>query len=321
MSNQRDTLKNVLGNIEKRFGKEAISKKVEGIKRLSSGSKRIDGILGGGYPIGRLIEIYGWESSGKTTMALIACREAQKKGKIVSYIDTEHSLDLEYAEQLGVNVSPSKFILSQPDCGEDAIEIARELVKAKEIGLIVMDSIAAMTPRSVIDGEAGDHKMAALARMMSQMTKPLINPLKGSDCCIILTNQLRENIGMFGGSYNPGGNAVKFYSSLRIEVVRMQQVKNKEGEVIGQDTKIKTKKNKVFPPHKETTVFLRYGTGFDILMELLEIAIELGIIKKSGSWFSYNETKIGQGQENVLSLLKDNPELVEEIELKVNQNA
>jgi recombination protein RecA len=317
-------LKDIISNIENRFGKESIaSNKVE-VERVSSGSIHLDLALGGGYPKGRIIELMGWESSGKSSLALHLAAEVQKLGKKVAYIDVEQALDLFYAEKLGVDVDieakDPNFFLSQPDSGEDAIEIAREFAKSSEIGLVVIDSVSALIPRAVLQGEAGDQKMGLVARLMSQWTPTLLSVAKRSGCIIVYISQYREKIGIVYGSNvtTTGGNALKFYASQRIEVARAGQNKNGD-EVISNKTKCKVVKNKVSSPFKIAEFNIVFGEGIDKLAEIIDIAVELDIIKKSGSWYSYDETKLGQGAENVKTILKDNPESFEEIEEKVNK--
>lgn len=315
-------LKKAIENIEKRFGREAIAGKKEEIEFISSGSLSLDIALGGGYPKGRIIEIYGAESSGKTTLALHLCAEVQKVGKKVCYIDMEQALDPDYAEQLGVKVDigeiDSSFILSQPDDGETAFEIARELARVDDVGLIVIDSVSALVPKAVIQGEAGDAKIGLTARLMSSMIPTLLSTIKKSDCIIVFINQIRDKIGvMYGPSTTTsGGNALKFYASQRLEVARAGQ--EKEGdEVVANRTRVKVVKNKVAPPLKKAEFSIEFGVGIDRFSEVIDMAVDFSIINKAGSWYSYNGSKLGQGIANVKSILQDNPELFEEINLKL----
>lgn len=318
-------LNQVLSSIEKRFGKEAISGKKEDAKFVSTGSIGLDAALGGGIATGRIVEFMGWESCGKSTMALHLAAEVQKLGRKVAYIDVENALDLFYAESLGVECNigekDSKFFLSQPDCGEDALEIVREFSKAQEIGLIVIDSVAALVPKAVIQGEAGDAKIGLLARMMSSMIPTLISTARKNDCIVLFISQYREKVGvMFGNPITTtGGNALKFYASQRVEFTRFGQ--EKEGdEVTANKTRAKVMKNKVAPPFKKAEFNIEFGVGIDKVAELVDLAVECEIIKKSGSWYSYGDTKLGQGSAGVKSILQDNPELFEEIDKKVRIN-
>lgn len=316
------SLKDVLSNIEKKFGKEAIaSNKVE-IKRVSTGILSLDIALGGGLPKGRLIELMGWESSGKSTLALHIAAEVQKLGKKVAYIDTENGLDLFYANDLGVDTDIEaknpNFYLMQPSEGEAGLEMMREFAKSDEIGLIVLDSIASLVPKAVIQGEVGDQKMGLIARLMSQWVPTLTSPAKNSGCIILFISQYREKIGVVFG--NPitavGGHAAKFYSSIRMEIARAGQ--NKDGdEVMSNKTRVKVLKNKVSVPFKKAEFDIEFGTGVDKVKDLINVAVDLEIIKKAGSWFSYGETRLGQGADKVKELLQDNPELVEEITEKI----
>jgi len=309
-------------SIEKRFGKEAISGKKQDVEFVSSGTLSLDLALGGGVPKGRVIEYMGWESSGKSTGALHLAAEVQKTGKKVAYIDTEQALDLFYAEALGVDVDIEaenpNFFLSQPDCAEDALEIVREFAKSEEIGLIVLDSVAALVPKSVIQGEAGDAKMAVTARLLSQMVPTLIGPARKSGAIILFINQYRDKIGvMFGNpTTTTGGNALKFYASVRAEFARSGQEKDGE-EIIANKTRVKILKNKVAPPFRKAEFGIVFGEGYDKLGDLIDVAVQYSVINKSGSWYSYSDTKLGQGAASVKSILQDNPELMDEITLKV----
>jgi len=312
-----------LDKMDKAYGKGAVMKmgdsKVEDVEAISSGSLGLDLALGvGGYPRGRVIEIYGPESSGKTTLTLHAIAEAQKAGGIAAFIDAEHAFDRFYAENLGVDIE--NLIISQPDYGEQALEIADNLISSGAIDIVVIDSVAALTPKSEIEGEMGDSKMGLHARLMSQALRKLTGTISKTKCTVIFINQLREKIGvMFGNpETTTGGNALKFYASVRLDIRRRTQIK--EGDrVIGNSTKVKVVKNKVAPPFQVAEFDIMYGQGISKVGEVLDIGVELGIINKSGSWFSYGETKLGQGRDAVKSLIKDNPELAEELETKIKE--
>jgi recombination protein RecA len=269
-----------------------------------------------GYPRGRVIEIYGPESSGKTTLTLHAIAEAQKAGGIAAFIDAEHAFDRFYAEKLGVDID--NLIISQPDNGEQALEIAENLIRSGAIDIVVIDSVAALTPKSEIEGEMGDSKMGLHARLMSQALRKLTGTISKTNCTVFFINQLREKIGvMFGNpETTTGGNALKFYASVRLDIRRSSQIKDGEN-VIGNRTKVKVVKNKVAPPFKTAEFDIMYGEGVSKTGEILDLAVEFDIIKKAGSWFSYGETKLGQGRDAVKSLIKDNPELAEELEAKI----
>jgi recombination protein RecA len=272
----------------------------------------------GGFPKGRVIEIYGPESSGKTTLAISCIAEAQKKGGICAFIDAEHAFDRHYAEKLGVDIE--NLIISQPDNGEQALEIAENLIRSGAIDIVVIDSVAALTPKSEIEGEMGDSKMGLHARLMSQALRKLTGTISKTNCTVFFINQLREKIGvMFGNpETTTGGNALKFYASVRLDIRRSSQIK--EGEnVIGNRTKVKVVKNKVAPPFKTAEFDIMYGEGVSKTGEILDLAVEFEIIKKAGSWFSYGDTKLGQGRDAVKALIKDNPELADELELKIKE--
>jgi recombination protein RecA len=271
-----------------------------------------------GYPKGRIIEIYGPESSGKTTLTLHAIAEAQKAGGIAAFIDAEHAFDRNYAEKLGVDIE--NLIISQPDNGEQALEIAENLIRSGAIDIVVIDSVAALTPKSEIEGEMGDSKMGLHARLMSQALRKLTGTISKTHCTVFFINQLREKIGvMFGNpETTTGGNALKFYASVRLDIRRSSQIK--DGEiVIGNRTKVKVVKNKVAPPFKTAEFDIMYGEGVSKTGEILDLAVEFEVIKKAGSWFSYGETKLGQGRDAVKVLIKDNPELAEELEQKIKE--
>ena len=312
-----------LDKIDKDYGKGTImklgDKAVEDIPSIPTGSIGLDFAIGvGGYPRGRIIEIYGPESSGKTTLAIHAIAEAQKMGGIAAIIDAEHAFDRTYAENLGVDVS--SLLISQPDCGEQALEIADSLIRSGALDIIVIDSVAALTPRAEIEGDMGDSKMGLQARLMSQALRKLTANISKTNTCVIFINQLRDKIGVLFG--NPetttGGNALKFYSSVRLDVRRTGQIKDGE-DVIGGRIKVKVVKNKVAPPFKKAEFDLMFGTGISMIGELIDLAVEMNIIKKSGSWFSYGENKIGQGRDAVISMLKTNTDMATEIETKVRE--
>ncbi|MCH5243453.1 MAG: recombinase RecA [Lentimicrobiaceae bacterium] len=311
-----------LDKIEKSYGKGAVMKlgdnpMIENVEVISTGSIGVDNALGvGGFPKGRIIEIYGPESSGKTTLAIHAIAESQKKGGIAAFIDAEHAFDPAYAQKLGVNTND--LLVAQPDNGEQALEIADNLIRSGAIDIIVIDSVAALTPRSEIEGEMGDSKMGLHARLMSQALRKLTSTISKTGCCCIFINQLREKIGvMFGNpETTTGGNALKFYASVRLDIRRISQIK--EGDnVVGNRVKVKVVKNKVSPPFRQAEFDLLYGQGISKIGEIIDLGVDLSVLKKSGSWFSYNDTKLGQGRDAVKQLLADNPELSEELEAKV----
>lgn len=316
-------LNTTLEKLEKTFGKGAIMKlgdtPVENIEVISTGSIALDTALGvGGFPKGRIIEIYGPESSGKTTLAIHAIAEAQKIGGIAAFIDAEHAFDRFYAEKLGVDTA--NLFVAQPDNGEQALEIADNLIRSSAIDIIVIDSVAALTPKSEIEGDMGDSKMGLQARLMSQALRKLTATISKTNCCCIFINQLREKIGiMFGNpETTTGGNALKFYSSVRLDIRRMSQLK--DGDLAyGNRVKVKVVKNKVAPPFRNAEFDILFGEGISKIGEIVDLGVEKGIIKKAGSWFSYGDTKIGQGRDTVKQLLKDNPELCSELEAKVRE--
>jgi recombination protein RecA len=314
-------LQMTLDKLDKTYGKGAVMKMgdmaIQDVESISSGSLGLDLALGvGGYPRGRVIEIYGPESSGKTTLTIHAIAEAQKAGGIAAFIDAEHAFDRFYAENLGVDVD--NLIISQPDNGEQALEIAENLIRSGAIDIVVIDSVAALTPKSEIEGEMGDSKMGLHARLMSQALRKLTGTISKTNCTVIFINQLREKIGvMFGNpETTTGGNALKFYASVRLDIRRRTQIKDGD-QVLGNSTKVKVVKNKVAPPFQMAEFDIMYGQGISKVGEILDIGVNYGIIKKSGSWFSYGDTKLGQGRDAVKGLIKDNPELAEELEAKI----
>ena len=318
------TLDQCLAGIEKQFGKGSVMKLGDNEKReidvIPSGSISLDLALGiGGYPKGRIIEIYGPESSGKTTFALHAIAEAQKLGGRVAFIDAENSLDPQYAKSLGVNID--ELLLSQPDNGEQALEICEALVRSGAISVIVIDSVAALVPQAEIEGEMGDSHVGLQARLMSQALRKLAGIINKTNTVAIFINQLREKVGVVFGNpeVTPGGRALKFYSSVRLEIRRGEQIKQ-GNDIAGNKTNIKVVKNKMAPPFKTCTVDIMYGEGVSHAGELVDLATEIGILEKSGAWYSYNGEKIGQGKENVKELLKKNTKLQDEIEKKVREH-
>lgn len=317
------SLKTILEKMDKTYGKGSVMMmgewSVEHVEVIPTGSLGLDVALGiGGYPKGRIVEVYGPESSGKTTLTLHAIAEAQKAGGIAAFIDAEHAFDRFYAEKLGVDVD--HLVISQPDNGEQALEIAENLIRSGAIDIIVIDSVAALTPKSEIEGEMGDSKMGLQARLMSQALRKLTGTISKTNCVAMFINQLREKIGvMFGNpETTTGGNALKFYASVRLDIRRGQQIKNGDS-VIGNRTKVKVVKNKMAPPFRSTEFDVLYGEGISRVGEIIDLGVEYEVIKKSGSWFSYNDTKLGQGRDAVKDLLRDNPELAEEIEARVRE--
>ncbi len=328
MSSEKDAklkaLKLTLDKLDKTYGKGAVMKMgdhvVEDVEVIPSGSLGLDIALGvGGYPRGRVIEIYGPESSGKTTLTLHAIAEAQKQGGIAAFIDAEHAFDRFYAQKLGVDID--NLIISQPDHGEQALEIADNLIRSGAIDIVIIDSVAALTPKSEIEGEMGDSKMGLHARLMSQALRKLTSSISNTNCTVVFINQLREKIGvMFGNpETTTGGNALKFYASVRLDIRRSTQIKDTDGAVQGNKTRVKVVKNKVAPPFKTAEFDIMYGEGISKVGEILDLGVNYEIIKKSGSWFSYGDTKLGQGRDAVKSLLLDNPELLEELEAKIKE--
>jgi len=313
-----------LDKLDKTYGKGTVMKlgdsAVEEVDAIPSGSLGLDLALGVmGYPRGRIIEIYGPESSGKTTLTLHAIAEAQKAGGIAAFIDAEHAFDRFYAAKLGVDID--NLIISQPDNGEQALEIAENLIRSGAIDLVVIDSVAALTPKSEIEGEMGDSKMGLHARLMSQALRKLTATISKTNCTVFFINQLREKIGvMFGNpETTTGGNALKFYASVRIDIRKSTQIKDGE-HVLGNRTKVKIIKNKVAPPFRTAEFDIMYGEGISKTGEILDLAVDFEIVKKSGSWFSYGDTKLGQGRDAVKALIKDNPELQEELEERIKEH-
>ncbi len=328
MSDNKEKLKALqltIDKLDKQYGKGTVmrmsDKLVVETQVISTGSLSLDIALGiGGLPVGRIIEIYGPESSGKTTLSLHAIAEAQKKGGIAAFVDAEHAFDRTYAEKLGIDVD--NLIISQPDDGEQALEIADALIRSGAIDIIVIDSVAALVPKAEIEGEMGESKMGLQARLMSQALRKLTGTINKTGCVCIFINQLREKIGvMFGNpETTTGGNALKFYASVRLDIRRIGQIK--EGvEIIGNRTRVKVAKNKLSPPFRTVEFDIIYGEGVSRLGETIDLGVEYEIIKKSGSWFSYNDTKLGQGRDSVKQILSDNPELTAEIEAKIFEKA
>ena len=316
-----NALNQALGKIEKECGKGSVMKLGEAtsmaIDVISTGSIGLDIAVGiGGLPKGRIIEVYGPESSGKTTVALHTVAEAQKQGGIAAFIDAEHALDPVYAKALGVDID--NLIISQPDTGEQALEIAEALIRSGAIDIIVVDSVAALVPRAEIEGDMGDSHVGLQARLMSQALRKLTGSIKKSNCVAIFINQLREKVGiMFGNpETTTGGRALKFYSSVRLDVRKIDTIKQGD-KVLGSRTRVKVVKNKVAPPFKQAEFDIMYGEGISKVGDLLDIASDIDIVKKSGAWYSYNDTKLGQGRENVKKFLQDNPDLIKEIDEKV----
>ena len=321
-NHKQKALQAALSQIDKQFGKGTAmrlgDKPVERIPAISTGSLQLDIALGiGGLPKGRIVEIYGPESSGKTTLTLQAIAECQKARGIAAFIDAEHAFDRFYAEKLGVDVS--ELIISQPDHGEQALEIADNLIRSGAIDIVVVDSVAALTPKSEIEGEMGDSKMGLHARLMSQALRKLTASISKTNCTVFFINQLREKIGvMFGNpETTTGGNALKFYASVRLDIRRSTQIKSGDAEVMGNKTRVKVVKNKVAPPFRTTEFDIMYGEGISKMGEIIDLGVNYEIIKKSGSWFSYGDTKLGQGRDAVKALLEDNIELMEDLETKI----
>lgn len=327
MSSEKDAklkaLKLTLDKLDKTYGKGAVMKlgdqAIVDVESIPTGSLGLDVALGvGGYPRGRVIEIYGPESSGKTTLTLHAIAEAQKAGGIAAFIDAEHAFDRFYAEKLGVDID--NLIISQPDNGEQALEIADNLIRSGAIDIVVVDSVAALTPKSEIEGEMGDSKMGLHARLMSQALRKLTGSISKTNCTVIFINQLREKIGvMFGNpETTTGGNALKFYASVRLDIRRSTQIKDSNAAVLGNKTRVKVVKNKVAPPFRMAEFDIMYGQGISKVGEIIDIGVNYEIVKKAGSWFSYQDTKLGQGRDAVKALLLDNPDLMDELETKIH---
>lgn len=323
VSGKLRALQAAMAKIEKDFGKGSIMKlgdeQIENVDVIPTGSLALNAALGvGGYPKGRIIEIYGPESSGKTTLAIHAIAEAQKAGGIAAFIDAEHAFDRFYATKLGCDVD--NLLISQPDNGEQALEIADQLIRSSAIDIIVVDSVAALTPKAEIEGDMGDNKVGLQARLMSQALRKLTSTISKTNTTCIFINQLREKIGvMFGNpETTTGGNALKFYSSVRLDIRRVTTIKDGD-QPIGNQVRVKVVKNKVAPPFRKAEFEITFGEGISHIGEIVDLGTELGIIKKSGSWFSYGETKIGQGRDAVKRILKDNPELCEEIEAQITE--
>tara|TARA_B100001559_G_scaffold294947_1_gene276967 strand:+ start:580 stop:1647 length:1068 start_codon:yes stop_codon:yes gene_type:complete len=318
-------LETALSQIERSFGKGSIMKlgqdnPVSDIEAISTGSIGLDLALGiGGLPKGRIIEIFGPESSGKTTLALHVIAEEQKKSGVCAFVDAEHALDPNYARKLGVNLDD--LLISQPDAGEQALEITETLVRSGAVSVVVVDSVAALTPRSELEGDMGDAQVGAQARLMSQAMRKLTGSINRSNCMVIFINQIRMKIGVMFGSpeTTTGGNALKFYSSVRLDIRRIGALKDRD-EVVGNATRVKVVKNKVAPPFKQVEFDIMYGEGISKTGELLDIGVNLGFVEKSGSWFSYKDERIGQGRENAKIFLKDNPEIAQSIEKQVRDS-
>ncbi|MEQ1705999.1 MAG: recombinase RecA [Rickettsiales bacterium] len=318
-------LETALSQIEKTFGKGSIMKlgdnKMEAIEATSTGSLGLDIALGvGGVPRGRVVEIFGPESSGKTTLTLHIVAEAQKKGGTCAFVDAEHALDPIYAKKLGVNID--ELLISQPDTGEQALEIADTLVRSGAIDVVVIDSVAALVPKAELDGEMGDSHMGLQARLMSQALRKLTGSISRTNCTVIFINQIRMKIGVMFGSpeTTAGGNALKFYASVRLDIRRIGSIKDKE-EIVGNQTRVKVVKNKVAPPFRIVEFDIMYGEGISKTGELIDLGVKAGVVEKSGSWFSYGDQRIGQGRENAKQFMKENPKVADEIEKKIRANS
>ena len=319
--NKKKAVDAALSQINKQFGKGSAMMLGErpniNVDTISSGSLSLDIALGvGGYPRGRVIEIYGPESSGKTTLTLHAIAEAQKQGGVAAFIDAEHAFDKAYAKKLGVNVE--ELLIAQPDNGEQALDITEHLIRSGAVDICVIDSVAALVPRSELEGDMGDSKMGLQARLMSQAMRKLTGTINKTGCCCIFINQLRDKIGVMFGSpeTTTGGNALKFYSSVRLDIRRIGAIKDKD-DITGNRTRVKVVKNKMAPPFRKAEFDIMYGEGISKLGEIIDLGVDLDILNKSGSWYSYGDTKLGQGREGVKDLLKDNPELADEVEGKI----
>ena len=314
-------LKLTLDKLDKAYGKGAVMRlgdsQVVEVETISTGSITLDASLGiGGLPKGRIVEVYGPESSGKTTLTLHAIAEAQKQGGVAAFIDAEHAFDKAYAKNLGVNVE--ELLIAQPDNGEQALDITEHLIRSGAVDICVIDSVAALVPRSELEGDMGDSKMGLQARLMSQAMRKLTGTINKTGCCCIFINQLRDKIGVMFGSpeTTTGGKALKFYSSVRLDIRRIGAIKDKD-EITGNRTRVKVVKNKMAPPFRKAEFDIMYGEGISKLGEIIDLGVDLDILNKSGSWYSYGDTKLGQGREGVKDLLKDNPELAEEVEGKI----
>lgn len=315
-------LQTTLEKLDKAYGKGTVMRlsdsKVLDIPTISTGSLGLDLALGiGGVPRGRIVEVYGPESSGKTTLAMHCIAEAQKKGGLAAIVDAEHAFDRSYAEKLGIDTS--SLLISQPDNGEQALEITEHLISSGAIDIIVIDSVAALVPRAELEGEMGDSKMGLQARLMSQALRKLTGVINKTGCCCIFINQLRDKIGVMFGSpeTTTGGNALKYYASVRLDIRRIGQIKESADNILGNRTKVKVVKNKLAPPFKVVEFDIMYGEGISKAGEIIDLAVELDVVKKSGSWFSYDGNRLGQGRDAVKELIKDNPELMEELENKI----
>lgn len=321
MAEEKDLLAEAMADLDKRYGKGStiMGDTVIKTERMRTGSLGLDIITGGGYGKGRMVEVYAPESSGKTTLAIHAMVEAQKTGGAVAVIDVEHAFDRVYAENLGLDMS--KVIFSQPDNGEQALEIAEKLISTGKLSFLLVDSIAALTPKAEIEGEMGDSKMGLHARLMSQACRKLTGVISKTNTVMFWTNQIREKIGVMFGSpeTTTGGNAMKFYASIRLDMRKSAGDKDSDGHVINSKVKVKTVKNKLAPPFQITEFNIIFGKGIDRNGELIDYGVEIGLIKKSGSWFSYGDTKLGQGRDSVRTLLEDNPELAEEFDAKIRE--
>ncbi|MCR9066158.1 MAG: recombinase RecA [Cytophagales bacterium] len=317
-------LQTTIDKLDKAFGKGTVmrlsDRNVLDIPTISTGSLGLDLALGvGGFPRGRIVEIYGPESSGKTTLAMHAIAEAQKKGGIAAIVDAEHAFDRTYAEKLGIDTA--NLLISQPDYGEQALEIAEHLISSGALDICVIDSVAALVPKAELEGDMGDSKMGLQARLMSQALRKLTGTINKTGCTCIFINQLRDKIGVMFGSpeTTTGGNALKFYASVRLDIRRIGQIKNSDAEVVGNRTRVKVVKNKVAPPFKVVEFDIMYGEGVSKAGEVLDLAVDLDIVKKSGSWFSYGEDRLGQGRDSVKTLIRDTPELMDSIEEKIKE--
>jgi recombination protein RecA len=322
VSDRLRALQTTLDKLDKAYGKGTVMRlsdqAVMEVPTISTGSLGLDLALGiNGFPRGRVVEIYGPESSGKTTLSMHAIAEAQKAGGLAAFIDAEHAFDKAYAEKLGIDTK--NLLISQPDNGEQALEIAEHLISSGAIDIIVIDSVAALVPRAEIEGEMGDSKMGLQARLMSQALRKLTGTINKTGCCCIFINQLREKIGVMFGSpeTTTGGNALKFYASVRLDIRRIGQIKEGPDSILGNRTRVKVVKNKMAPPFKVVEFDILYGEGISKVGEILDLAVELEVVKKAGSWFSYKETRLGQGRDSVRDLLKDNQELMDELEAKI----